>query len=60
MHLRGTAAQQVDEGGVEGHDGVAHVDYVILLILQHVPVWAGREKCLHDSGAVQHNDFTHV
>lgn len=33
MHLRGTAAQQVDEGGVEGHDGVPQVHTVLLMLL---------------------------
>ena len=33
MHLRSTAAQQVDEGGVEGHDGVTQVDAVLLMLL---------------------------
>ena len=33
MHLRGAATQQIDEGGVEGHDGVPQVDAVLLLLL---------------------------
>ena len=33
MHLRSAAAQQVDEGGVEGHDGVTQVDTVLLMLL---------------------------
>lgn len=36
MHLRGTTAQQVNKSRVEGHDGIPHVDGVILLILQHI------------------------
>jgi len=30
VHLRGAASQQVDEGGVEGHDGLSHVDDLLL------------------------------
>lgn len=36
MHLRSTAAQQVNESSIEGHDGIAHVDGIIFLLLQHV------------------------
>lgn len=33
MHLGGTAAQQIDKGRVEGHDGVSQVDTVLLMLL---------------------------
>lgn len=36
MHLWRTASQQVNEGWVKGHDGVAHVDCVILLVLHSI------------------------
>lgn len=36
MHFGCAAAQQVDERSIEGHDGIAKVDGVILLILAAV------------------------
>lgn len=33
MLLRSTAAQQVDEGSVEGHDGISYVDDVIFFFI---------------------------
>lgn len=33
MHLGGAAAEQIDEGGVEGHDGVSQVYTVLFLLL---------------------------
>ena len=44
MHLRGTASQQVDEGGVEGHDGVAHVSHLLLLLTLNSPVTEGERR----------------
>ena len=40
VHLRRTAAQQINECRVEGHDGVPHVDEVIVspVVLRGVPV----------------------
>lgn len=32
MHLRGTTSQQVNERRVEGHDGVAHVYHLLLIV----------------------------
>lgn len=32
MHLWGTASQQVNERRVEGHDGIAHVNHLLLII----------------------------
>ena len=50
VHLRRAAAQQVDERGVEGHDGVAHVDGVVLLVL--AAVWGPGG----DKGTREHTD----
>ena len=33
MHFRGASAQQIDEGGIEGHDGVAQMDTILLRLL---------------------------
>lgn len=33
MHLRGTAAQQVNEGRVERHDGIPQMHTVLLMLL---------------------------
>lgn len=38
MHLRSAAAQQVDKGRVEGHDGVPHVNEVIIIVLKDISV----------------------
>lgn len=32
MHLWGTTSQQVNERRVEGHDGIAHVYHLLLII----------------------------
>lgn len=32
MHLRGTATQQINEGWVEGHDGISQMNTVLLLL----------------------------
>lgn len=32
VHLWCTASQQVDERGVEGHDGIAHVHHLLLIV----------------------------
>ena len=44
MHLRGAASQQVDEGGVEGHDGVPQMDAVLLVLL--LPTEPGGQKVI--------------
>lgn len=38
LHLRSAAPQQVDKGRVKGHDGVPHMDKVILAILDSISV----------------------
>lgn len=38
MHLWSTAPQQVDKSGVEGHDGVPHVNEVIIIVLDKISV----------------------
>lgn len=41
MHLWCAASQQVDERRVEGHDGVAHVHHLLLIVAISRP--GGRE-----------------
>lgn len=38
MHLWSTAPQQVDKSWIEGHDGVPHVDEVIITVLDKISV----------------------
>lgn len=35
MHLWSTATQQINKCRIEGHDGIAHVDGIIFLFIQH-------------------------
>lgn len=36
MHLRSAAAQQVYKSGVKGHDGMSHMDDIIIIIVKSI------------------------
>jgi len=38
MHLWSAAPQQVNKGRVEGHDGVPHVNEVVIIVLDTISV----------------------
>lgn len=38
MHLRSTATEQVNKSWVEGHDGVPHVNDIIIAVLDNISI----------------------
>lgn len=45
MDLWTTAAKQVNKGRVEGHDGMPHVNEVIIIILDNISVMGNNHNC---------------